>query len=217
MERTGARQILLDSLKPKLGAAPVAAPGRIMGDHAVAGLTPSPAFLQAARPAAVLVGIIARADGPSLILTERAAHLRRHAGQVAFPGGRREAGEGVLEAALREAHEEIDLEARFVEPLGYLDPYFSGTGYRVDPVVALIDPAATLRPDAGEVARVFELPLAVAFDLARYRLDGHVIAGAFRRYYVIDFPDAHIWGVTAGILRLLAERVLHGDDAGGRE
>jgi len=176
------------------------------GDHVIAGHPVEPSFLSSARPAAVLYPVIAREDGLRVMLTERASHLKTHAGQVAFPGGRLEPGESVLDAALRESEEEIGLSRGAVQPLGFLPPYFSGTGFRVQPVVALVDPAAGLSPDPNEVARVFEVPLDHAMDLARYRQSTIFWKGRERIFYVLDHEAAYIWGVTAGILRSFAER-----------
>lgn len=176
------------------------------GCHAIANIPPEPDFWNRTRPAAVLVPVIRRPEGLKVILTERAAELSTHAGQVAFPGGRVEPGEGALEAAIREAEEEIGLAATHVEPIGFLPPYFSGTGFRVQPLVGLVDPAATLTPDAGEVARVFEVPLWQALDRSRYRQGQIFWRGRDRTFFILDYPDAYIWGVTAGIMRSFADR-----------
>jgi 8-oxo-dGTP pyrophosphatase MutT (NUDIX family) len=176
------------------------------GCHVIAGLPVDPAFIANAKPAAVLYPVVARPEGLSVLLTERAGHLSSHAGQVAFPGGRIEPGESAGEAALREANEEIGLRPEDAEVLGYLPPYFSGTGFRVQPVVALIDPAAVLRPAPSEVARIFEVPLDHAMNLAHYRQSTIFWRGKERIFYILDHEAAYIWGVTAGILRAFAER-----------
>lgn len=178
----------------------------VFGDHVIAGLPADPAFIARARPAAVLMPIVRRAEGLTLLLTERSANLNTHAGQVAFPGGRIDPGEGALEAALREADEEIGLPAGAITPLGFLPPYYSGTGYRVQPLVAVIPPDLDLRPNPAEVERVFEVPLATVLDLRRYRRGTIFWQGQERLFYILDHPGDYIWGVTAGIMRSFAER-----------
>jgi 8-oxo-dGTP pyrophosphatase MutT (NUDIX family) len=177
------------------------------GDHALDGLTIDPQTVAAARPAAVLAPIIPRPQGLTVLLTLRAAHLRSHSGQVAFPGGKIDAGETPAETALREAREEIGLAPSLVEPLGWLDPYLTGTGYRVTAMVALIDPAfaPTLNPD--EVADAFETPFAFLMDAANHRLEERQWRGRTRKFYAMPYGERYIWGVTAGILRNLYERL----------
>lgn len=176
------------------------------GDHVIAGVPLEPSLVATARPAAVLVPVIKKADGLSMLLTERAAGLSSHAGQVAFPGGRIESGESARDAALREAAEEIGLPLREVETLGYLEPYFSGSGYRVQPVVALIDDGLPLQPQPGEVARIFDVPLGLVLDREQYSRGQIFWRGRERSFYILNHPGAYIWGVTAGILRAFAEK-----------
>lgn len=159
------------------------------------------------RPAAVLIPIVA---GPQLnvLLTQRTAHLPAHAGQIAFPGGKIEAADaGPLAAALREAHEEIGLDPAFVEPLGYVEPYETGTGFIVTPVVAQVTPGFSLQPDPQEVDAIFEVPLAFLVDEANHRIDTRMFRGTQRHYYAIPHGDRYIWGVTAGIIRALTRRL----------
>ena len=177
------------------------------GDFALNGLTPGETLVARARPAAVLAPIVARPAGLTMLLTLRASHLRAHSGQIAFPGGKVDPGETPDEAALREAHEEIGLEARFVEPLGWLDPYLTGTGFRVAPLVALIDPAFTLTPNELEVDEVFETPFAFLMDPANHRLDAREWRGQVRKFYAMPHEGRYIWGATAGILRNLYEKL----------
>jgi 8-oxo-dGTP pyrophosphatase MutT (NUDIX family) len=163
--------------------------------------------------AAVLVGIVARDAVPRVLLTLRTDGLRHHAGQVSFPGGRMEAGDdGPLGAATREAWEEIGLASALVEPLGYLDPMLTITGFRVMPVVAWIDPAFMPQPDPSEVADVFEVPLVELLASGNLRsIDLHV-GGRPRRVFEYVGPGAggrRIWGATALILHNLAQRLDH--------
>ena len=177
------------------------------GDHALNGLTIDPQTVAAARPAAVLAPIIPRPEGLTVLLTLRAAHLRSHSGQVAFPGGKIDAGETPGETALREANEEIGLAPGLVEPLGWLDPYLTGTGYRVTALVALVDPAFTPTLNPDEVADVFETPFAFLMDAANHRLEERQWRGRTRKFYAMPHGERYIWGVTAGILRNLYERL----------
>lgn len=159
------------------------------------------------KPAAVLVPIVMR-EGPMVLLTERAAHLRQHSGQIAFPGGRVDPTDAsILEAACREAEEEIGLDGGFISPLGYLDAYLSTTNYLVVPVVGRVSPSYTLSLNPHEVADAFEVPLAFLMDAANHQLHQREWKGRMRRYYAIPFEERYIWGVTAGIIRNLYERL----------
>ena len=163
--------------------------------------------------AAVLVGIVARDDIARVLLTLRTDRLRHHAGQVSFPGGRMEAGDdGPLGTARREAWEEIGLPAPAIEPLGYLDPMLTITGFRVTPVVARIDPGFQPHPDPNEVAEVFEVPLADLIAPANMETRDFHVGGRPRRVYEYVGPGAggrRIWGATALILHNLAQRLEH--------
>lgn len=166
-----------------------------------------PAVLQAA---AVLVPILLDAPTPALLLTQRAAQLRRHAGQISFPGGRVEPGEldNPAAAALRETEEEIGIPAAFVEPLGYLRDQAVMTGYRITPVVALLRPGFTLRPGAGEVEHVFELPLEVIIAADSYRARRRRVGALEITVWDLPYADQDIWGVTAALLRELRSVLL---------
>ena len=159
------------------------------------------------RAAAVLVPLVAHADGLTILLTKRAAALRDHSGQIAFPGGKIDAGETPLAAALREAQEEIGLVQSQIAPLGYLDPYQTGTGFRIQPVVALVQPPLNLALDPHEVEAAFEVPLAFLMDPANHQRHSRHWNGAERFFYAISHGERYIWGVTAGILRNLHERL----------
>ena len=158
------------------------------------------------KPAAVLVAIVTRPT-LSVLLTERTQQLSAHAGQIAFPGGKIDAGETPLETALREAHEEIGLEAPFVEPLGFIEPYRTGTGFLVTPAVALVRPGFELRPNPREVADVFEVPLDFLLDCANHRIDSRFWRGAERHFHAMPYQERYIWGATAGIIKTLQRRL----------
>ncbi len=162
-----------------------------------------------ARPAAVLVGLVARSQEVNVILTTRASTLKVHSGQIAFPGGKIETvDKDPLAAALREAHEEIGLDSRHVEPIGYLDPYLTRTGFLIHPVVAKIVPPFALRIDAGEVEDAFEVPLSFLMNADHHQLHARTDDdGISRRFYAMLHGERLIWGATAGILRNLYERL----------
>nr|WP_037547178.1 CoA pyrophosphatase [Stappia stellulata] len=180
-----------------------------VGDHVLnPDLEPFAFAKRPPRDAAVLIAVIERKAGASVILTQRTDHLPSHAGQISLPGGKIEPhDDGPLAAALREADEEIGLSPGLVRPAGILPTYLTGSGYRVAPVVALVDPAARLTPDPGEVAEVFEVPLAFLMDEANHQRQSRMLAGKPRHFYAMPYRERYIWGVTAGILRLLFETV----------
>ena len=179
-------------------------PGSVPGDE---GATRGPNAAEPT-PAAVLVGLVDRADGPALLLTQRTEHLRDHAGQVCFPGGRMEPDdESAAAAALREAEEEIGLNPARVSIIGKLPPYQTVTGFRIHPVVGWISPPFELRPDPFEVAEAFEVPLHFVLEPANHRRQSYRRGPVTRGYYVLPYQGRFIWGATAGILVNLA-RVL---------
>jgi 8-oxo-dGTP pyrophosphatase MutT (NUDIX family) len=159
------------------------------------------------RPAAVLIPVVEHAE-PTVLLTMRAAHLNDHAGQIAFPGGKIDATDhSPLDAALREAEEEIGLDRAFVEPIGYLDVYGTSFGFRILPTVARVRPGFALTINKSEVDDAFEVPLAFLMDPGNHQLHSKEFRGAQRSYYAMPFAERYIWGATAGILRALYERI----------
>jgi len=153
------------------------------------------------RPAAVLVPVVVRGSGLTVLFTRRTAHLNDHAGQISFPGGRTEpADASAAETALRETAEEIGLEASHVEVLGELPQYVTVTGYRVTPVVGLVVPPFELKPDGFEVAEVFEVPLEFLIDPENHQRNSIVYEGGARHYYAVPYENHYIWGATAGML-----------------
>ena len=152
-------------------------------------------------PAAVLVPIVERPEGMTVLLTRRTAHLRSHAGQISFPGGKSEPHDTSAEdTALREAEEEIGLPREQVEIIGRLRQRTTGTGFHVTPVVGLIEPAVALVPDPGEVETIFEVPLPFVLDPENHRIETRLIKGLERQFYVMPYEGHYIWGLTARLL-----------------
>lgn len=158
------------------------------------------------RQAAVLVPIVNHQSGATVLLTKRTEDLPTHPGQVAFPGGKVESHDvSPVHAALREAHEEIGLEPDSADVIGYLDPYETGTGFRILPVVAVVEPGLILKPDPTEVAEAFEVPLEFLMQAENHKRHSREWQGTLRRYYAMPYGDYYIWGATAGMLRNLYE------------
>ena len=160
----------------------------------------------AAVPAAVLVGITRREE-PGLILTVRREHMRTHAGQVAFPGGRIDPGETAIAAALREAWEELGLQPATADVIGEIDPYRTVTGYVVTPVLAVVEPDQPLSPHEHEVADWFEAPLAFVLDARNQQQKSALFRGRERHYYEIVWNERRIWGATAAMIVNLSRRL----------
>lgn len=186
------------------------APGPIrVGDHT---LNPGHFAIadaaNAARPAAVLIPLIAREEGTTVLLTQRSASLRSHSGQIAFPGGRIDGpDETPVEAALREAKEEIGLDPSRVEPFGRLDAYLSGSGFRIVPIVGEVHPPFSLKFNDAEVADAFEVPFDFLMNDTNHQRESREWKGMVRHYYAMPWKERYIWGVTAGIIRNLYERL----------
>ena len=194
VQRVGERSRLLASglpvTKPPLGS-----------DFSLNGVVPVPTSF---RPAAVLVPLVRREPGITVLLTQRTEDMPSHAGQIAFPGGRRQAEDADARAtALRETEEEVGISRTFVEVVGPVDPYRTGTGYEITPVVGIVTPGFTIHADPREVADVFEVPLSHFLDEKNHRIDSRVWQGRERRYYAMPYGERYIWGATAGMLKNL--------------
>ena len=159
------------------------------------------------RPAAVLIGVVDHAE-PTVLLTQRSAHLNDHAGQISFPGGKIDPTDASpLDAALREAWEEVGLTREFIDPIGYLDLYGTSFGFRILPTVARVRPGFELRISESEVDDAFEVPLSYLMAPANHQTHSKDFRGITRSYYAMPFEERYIWGATAGILRVLYERI----------
>ena len=161
---------------------------------------------RASKSAAVLIGVTDRQE-PGVLLTVRREHLRAHAGQIAFPGGRVEPGEEPVAAAIREAQEEILLDPAAVELVGALEPYRTVTGYVITPVIGVVPPDLPLRPHEQEVADLFETPLSYLLDPAKLRRQSALLQGRERHYYEIVWNGRRIWGATAAMIVNLSRRL----------
>jgi 8-oxo-dGTP pyrophosphatase MutT (NUDIX family) len=169
-------------------------------------LNPGLVSLTGLRDAAVLVPLVDRAEGLTVLLTQRTEHLNAHAGQISFPGGRVEDSDAdAVAAALRETEEELGLPPSHVEVIGQLDLYVTRTGYSVTPVVGFVNPPFTLNPDPFEVAEAFEVPLAFLIDPANHQRHSRVLRGAERWFYAMPYGKRYIWGATAGMIVNLSE------------
>ncbi|MEJ2433979.1 MAG: CoA pyrophosphatase, partial [Pseudolabrys sp.] len=177
------------------------------GDHDVDPVMEKIAMVRPIRPAAVLVPIVDHEE-PTVLLTQRAQHLPDHPGQVSFPGGKIDKTDNSpLDSALREAEEEVGLDRAYVTPIGYLDLYMTTLGYRIVPVVARVAPGFTLTLNESEVDAAFEVPLSFLMDKNNIERHSRDWQGMTRHFYAISFGERYIWGVTAGILRNLHDRI----------
>jgi 8-oxo-dGTP pyrophosphatase MutT (NUDIX family) len=191
------------AIEAELLAGPIGAGDHLTSPHAFPnGLAPK-------RPAAVLVPVVAREEGATVLLTKRSEGLPQHSGQIAFPGGKiDECDADPIACALREAQEEIGLHARHIEPLGYLDTYATGTGFRIFPVVAIITPPFELQINIGEVDDVFEVPMRFLMDPTNHQR--HIREGSngvTRSFHAMPYGERYIWGATAGMLKNFYERL----------
>ncbi|MFN3232749.1 MAG: CoA pyrophosphatase [Alphaproteobacteria bacterium] len=201
---------MLDHIRSRLDAIPEEASlAPTIGDSRMDPKQPSPWMHgKPLRPAAVLVPIVLRPAGHTVLLTERTDHLNHHAGQVSFPGGRVEPEDtGPVDTALRETEEEIGLDRGFVDIAGALDVYETGTGFSITPIVGFVREGFDLTLDAFEVAEAFEVPLDFFLDPANHTRESREWQGRLRHYYVMPYDGHHIWGATAGMLVNLYQKL----------
>lgn len=192
-------QLVPDRLRARFASPPIWTP-EMTDEHRARNALVLP------KPASVLIPIVARDNGLTLLFTQRTAHLTDHAGQVSFPGGRAEqVDSSPIETALRETEEEVGLARRHVDVLGVLPDYFTVTGYRVTPVVSLVQPPFDLHADPSEVAEIFEVPLAFLMDGRHHQRRTVTLPHGVghRTFYAMQYDRFFIWGATAGMLRNL--------------
>jgi 8-oxo-dGTP pyrophosphatase MutT (NUDIX family) len=206
MSPTAAPRELRDWITEHLDPLELREPGA-MGLDCDSGFELAGREVAALKPAAVLVPLIERSDGFSVLLTRRADTLRRHTGQIALPGGRLDPGETPWTAALREAHEEVGLAPTCVELAGLSSPYATVTGYLITPVVGFVRPGFSLQPNPDEVAEIFETPFGFLMDPSNHEEHERELNGVRRRFYAMTHEDRFIWGATAGMLRSLYDRL----------
>ncbi len=176
-------------------------PPPLGSDFSLNGIVPQPTSF---REAAVLMPLVRREPGLTLLLTQRTDDMPSHAGQIAFPGGRRQAEDAdAVATALRETEEEVGLSRSFVEVIGPVDHYRTGTGSEITPIVGIVAPGFTIHADPREVADVFEVPLAHFLDEKNHRIDSRMAQGRERRFYAMPYGERYIWGATAGMLKNL--------------
>jgi 8-oxo-dGTP pyrophosphatase MutT (NUDIX family) len=182
--------------------------GNFRGDHDLNPASVPPKNMKF-KPASVLVPLVMRDEGLNVLLTRRAGHLKKHAGQISFPGGKFEEADGsMVETALRESEEEIGLDPSVVDIAGALNIYITVTGYAVTPIVGFVEPMDNLIADAGEVAEIFEVPLTFLMDARNHKRHSGFLNGVERFWYAMPYEEYYIWGATAGMLRDLHDRAV---------
>lgn len=180
----------------------------LRGDHDAEGGLMMDVAPDSYRLAAVLIAVVDRPGEATVLLTMRASHLPSHAGQIAFPGGKMEGADAtIIDTALREAKEEIGLAPSLVKPIARLDTYLTGSGFRIVPVLGIVEPGFDLSPDPTEVAEIFEVPLQFLMTVANHQRHSMEWQGRKRFFYAMPYGERYIWGATAGILRIMYERL----------
>ena len=206
MATHGEQSVIFDKLKARVpliaGGVSVETELPLAGDHTLnAENSMHPFARHKDKRASVLVPLVDRPDGFTVLLTQRTDHLPDHPGQIAFPGGGEEPNDvDAIDAALRETEEEVGIERKFVDVLGCLPPYKTGTGFHVTPVIAVVQPSFNLVVDENEVAEVFEVPLAFFLNPDNHKKHTRELRGKPRHFYAMPYDDYFIWGVTAGVL-----------------
>ena len=194
VRRVRERSIRLASGLP-VSAAPIGS------DFSLSGIVPIP---ETWKPASVLVPLVNRAPGITVLLTQRTADMPSHAGQIAFPGGRHQVEDSdLITTALRETEEEVGIHRDFVEVVAPIDVYITRTGYAVTPVVGFVRPGFSTTADPREVADIFEVPLAFFLDPANHHIHSRTYQGRERHYYAMPYGERYVWGATAGMIRNL--------------
>lgn len=182
--------------------------GKFRGDHDLNPMSVPPKDMSF-RPASVLVPLMMRDEGPMVLLTRRASHLKKHAGQISFPGGKYESSDdSIVHTALRESEEEIGLDPAAVEIAGALNIYITVTGYAVTPIVGFVAPTDKFILDEGEVAEIFEVPLDFLMNAENHQKHGGFLDGVERFWYAMPYGDYYIWGATAGMIKDLHDRMV---------
>ncbi|SCA58213.1 putative NUDIX hydrolase [Candidatus Terasakiella magnetica] len=182
-------------------------PSDIRGDHDLNGFRPKPDN----RAAAVLVPIVKHKEGLTVLFTKRTDHLKNHPGQISFPGGHtEEEDESAEHAALRETEEEVGLPHEYIKVIGRLNDYVTRTGFRVTPIIGLVEAPYPTEPDPHEVAEVFEVPLSFLLDRSNHEKCSRIFMGQKRYFWAMPYEDYYIWGATAGMLKNLCD-VLDGE------
>ncbi|MCF6320763.1 MAG: CoA pyrophosphatase [Rhizobiaceae bacterium] len=180
----------------------------VEGDYVLNPDFQSEVVKRAIQPAAVLIPVIERANGLSVVFTRRTQKLKSHSGQVSFPGGKIDATDGNARlAALRETHEEVGVAPKAIDVLGQMPDYFTGSGYRISPVIGLLNRDVVFEANRDEVEYIFEVPLAFLMNPVNYRIGSKRFENAERYFYEILWEEQYIWGVTAGIVRMFYNRV----------